>query len=193
MSRLAAAAALLSIPLVASSEPPRAEGRIESGDARVEILGRPYRVGETIQLPEGYLRVEESGPEDESVGSFTIVPARAPTSVAAALAMARTPASAPAAAAGLGSAEAALPPPPPPPAAIRCRAERAAFLAEIWKGSGIEVDDPEALLEAFEGSEGNPDLAKLWFAISTDAFRPLAWSSDARDRANALARCMRGR
>jgi len=85
MSRLAVAV-LLTIPLVASSEPPRAEGRIEAGDARVEILGRPYRVGETIQLPEGYLRVEEAGPEDEEVGSFTVVPASEPTSLAAAVA-----------------------------------------------------------------------------------------------------------
>ena len=91
MSRLAAAAllaTLLAIPLVASSEPPGAEGRIEAGDARVEILGHPYRVGETIELPEGYLRVEEAGSEDEEVGSFTVVPANAPTSLAAAVAAA---------------------------------------------------------------------------------------------------------
>ncbi|HVI96049.1 MAG TPA: hypothetical protein VM753_18680 [Anaeromyxobacter sp.] len=184
MSRLAVAV-LLTIPLVASSEPPRAEGRIEAGDARVEILGRPYRVGETIQLPEGYLRVEEAGPEDEEVGSFTVVPASEPTSLAAAVAAARAPA-------GMPGAVPEEPPPPPLPAAIRCRAERAAFLAEIWKGSGIEVQDPEALLEAFEGAGDNPDLAKLWFALSTDAFRPLAWSSDARGKAKALSRCVRG-
>jgi hypothetical protein len=187
MSRLAAAAllaTLLAIPLVASSEPPGAEGRIEAGDARVEILGHPYRVGETIELPEGYLRVEEAGSEDEEVGSFTVVPANAPTSLAAAVA-----AAAPAAAPGTFPQE---PPPPPPPAAIRCRAERAAFLAEIWKGSGIEVQDPEAFLEAFEGAGFDLDLAKLWFALSTDAFRPLAWSSDARGKAKALSRCVRG-
>ena len=187
MSRLATAIALLSIPLAASSEPPRAEGRIDAGDAQVEILGRPYRVGETIQLPEGFLRVEEAGPEDEEIGSFTVVPASSPTSLAVAVATAGAPAAAPAA------IPAGEPFPPPRPGAAPCRAERAAFLAEIWKGSGIEVEDPEGLLEAFEGSEGNPDLATLWFALSTDAFRPLAWSSDARGRANALARCMRGR
>jgi hypothetical protein len=183
MSRLLLAAALFALPLIASSEPPRVEGRIESADARVEILGRPYRVGETIQLPEGYLRIEEAGAEDEEVGSFTVVPASTPTALAAAVAAANVPAGAPT----------GEPPAPPPPAAPRCRAERAAFLAEIWKGSGIEVDDPEALLAAFEGTEVSPDLAKVWFALSTDAFRPLAWSSDARARANALARCMRGR
>jgi hypothetical protein len=184
MSRLAAAA-LLTIPLVASSEPPRAEGRIEAGDARVEILGRPYRVAETIQLPEGYLRVEEAGPEDEEVGSFTVVPASAPTSLAAAVAAVSAPAGTP------GAFPGELPP-PPPPAAIRCRAERAAFLAEIWKGSGIEVQDPEAFLEAFEGAGFDLDLAKLWFSLSTDAFRPLAWSSEARGKAKALSRCVRG-
>ena len=61
-----------------------------------------------------------------------------------------------------------------------------------WKGSGIEVSDPAAFLEAFEGSSGNPNLASLWFALSTDVFRPLAWSSDARAKATELARCMRG-
>jgi hypothetical protein len=183
MSRLLLVAALVALPFIASSEPPRVEGRIESADARVEILGRPYRAGETIQLPEGYLRVEEAGSEDEEVGSFTVVPASTPTALAAAIAASTAPVEAPT----------GQPPSPPPPSAPLCRAERAAFLAEIWKGSGIEVDDPEALLAAFEGSEGNPDLARLWFALSTDAFRPLAWSSDARAKANALARCMRGR
>jgi hypothetical protein len=179
MSRSILVAALVSLPLVASPEPPRAEGRIESGDARVEILGRPYRVGETIQLPEGYLRIEEAGPEDEEVGSFTVVPASAPLSVAAASVQAAraAPAAAP-------EPVAAAPRPAP------CRKERAAYLAEVWKQSGIEVSDPAAFLDAFEGSSGNPNVASVWFALSTDAFRTLAWSSDARAKANALAHCM---
>jgi len=183
MSRSILVAALLSLPLAAAPEPPRAEGRIESGDARVEILGRPYRVGETIQLPEGYLRIEEAGPEDEEVGSFTVVPASAPMSVASVAARAEqvAPPAEP--------EPAAIPPPPP----VACRKERAAYLAEIWKQSGIEVSDPAALLDAFEGAPGNPNVASLWFALSTDSFRTLAWSSDARARANALARCMAAR
>jgi hypothetical protein len=175
---------LPSLPLAAAPEQPRAEGRIESGSAHVEILGKSYRVGETIQLPEGYLRVEEAGPEDEEVGSFTVVPASAPMSVAAAAARAEK--------AALPAAEpepTAVPPPPP----AQCRKERAAYLAEIWKQSGVEVDDPAAFLDAFEGYPGNPNVANLWFALSTDAFRTLAWSSDARAKANALSRCMAAR
>jgi hypothetical protein len=186
MSRSVLIAVLLSLPsvdLASAPETPRAEGRIESGGARVEILGKPYRVGETIQLPEGYLRVEEAGPEDEEVGSFTVVPASAPMSVASVSARAAT--------SPVEPEPEALPAPPPPPAS--CRKERAAYLAEIWKQSGIEVDDPAALLDAFEGSPGNPSVANLWFALSTDSFRTLAWSSDARAKANALSRCIAGR
>jgi hypothetical protein len=179
MPRLAVAAAALLLALPsAAAEPPRAEGRIESDEARVEILGRAYRVGETIQLPEGYIRVEESGPEDEEVGSFSVVPASTLASVELAAAGEE--------ATGEGPAAASAPRPP------ACRAERAAYLAEVWKASGIEVSDPAAFLAAFEGSPGNPGVASLWFALSTDAFRPLAWSSDARAKASALARCMRG-
>jgi hypothetical protein len=180
MSRSLLVAALVSLPLVAAPEPPRAEGRIESGDARVEILGRPYRVGETIQLPEGYLRVEEAGPEDEEVGSFSVVPASSPMSVAAASVQAAR--AAPPAEREAEPVAAARPAP--------CRKERAAYLAEVWKQSGIEVSDPAAFLDAFEGSAGNPNVASVWFALSTDAFRTLAWSSDARAKANALAHCM---
>jgi hypothetical protein len=180
MSRLALAALVASLavlPAVPLAEPARAEGRIESDGARVEILGKPYRVGETIQLPEGYLRVEEAGPEDEEVGSFTVVPSSALSSVSAA---------------SSGELRSAADPAARSAAPVRaCRAEKAALVAEIWKASGIEVDDPEALLAAFEGSPGNPNVASLWLALSTDAFRPLAWSSDARSKAAALSRCMR--
>jgi hypothetical protein len=181
MSRPARAvlALVLAFPVAGAAERPRAEGRIESDEARVEILGRAYRVGETIQLPEGYLRVEEAGSEDEEVGSFSVVPAAtlisADISPGGETPSADQPADAPARA-GVPS----------------CRAERAAYLAEVWKGSGIEVSDPAAFLEAFEGSAGNPNIANLWFALSTDALRTLAWSSDARAKADALARCMRG-
>ncbi len=176
---------LPSLPLADAPEPPGAEGRIESGGARVEILGKRYRVGETIQLPEGYLRVEEAGPEDEEIGSFTVVPASAPMSVASVSARGQQ---------APPAVEPEVEPfPAPPPPAASCRKERAAYLAEIWKQSGIEVSDPAAFLDAFEGAPGNPNVANLWFALSTDAFRTLAWSSDARAKANALSRCMAGR
>ncbi len=179
MSRFAAApvlAAFLALPTVASADPPRAEGRIQSDEGRVEILGRPVRVGERVDLPEGWIRVEEKGTEDENVGSFSIVAAGSP-------AMGETAASSEAAEAE-GPADAS-------PRELDCRAERAAYLAELWKESGIEVTSPDALLEGLESGRG-PAAGYYWFALATDPFRPLAWSSDLRDRANALVRCMQG-
>jgi hypothetical protein len=168
---LAASAAL---PLSPSAAP-RAAGRIESDEARIEILGRPLRVGERIELPEGFLRVEESGPEDDQVGSFAVVPVESFGSF--------DPAAAVAAAGDPAPASATAP---------SCRAERAAYLAELWKANGIEVSDPVALLEGLEGGATGPATGFYWFAIATDAFRQLAWSSELRSRANALARCVRG-
>ncbi|HEY6100080.1 MAG TPA: hypothetical protein VIW03_11655, partial [Anaeromyxobacter sp.] len=74
MLRIALVAAL-SLPLTVGADPPRAEGRIETDEGRVEILGRPVRVGERVELPEGWYRVEEAGPEDGEIGSFSVVPA----------------------------------------------------------------------------------------------------------------------
>jgi hypothetical protein len=176
MSRLALLAAVLALPTPASAAPRAAEGRIESEDGRIEILGRPVRVGERIELPEGFLRVEEKGTEDGQVGSFGVVSSE--TLVA----------SAPAPAApGLAGDPAAAAETTRP-----CRAERAAYLAELWKQSGIEVSDPVALLEGLEGGATGPKAGFYWFALATDAFRPLAWSSALRARADALARCVRG-
>jgi hypothetical protein len=170
---LALAAASVALPRFPFAAPPAA-GRIESEDAHVEILGRPVRVGERIELPEGFLRVEERGREDGQVGSFAVVPVESFSAApAAAVAGAGDPAA--------GSA-----------AEPECRAERAAYLAELWKASGIEVDDPAALLEGLQGGATGPASGFYWFALATDAFRPLAWSSELRSRANALARCVRG-
>jgi hypothetical protein len=178
MSRLVLAVALVAVPLAVPAAPPapRAEGRIESEEARTEILGRPIRVGERIELPEGYLVVEEEGTEDREVGSFTVVSAETLAAVAPAPA-APAQASDPAAAA---------------PGIPACRAERAAYLAQLWKESGIEVRDPAALLEGLQAGATGPATGYYWFALQTDAFRPLAWSSDLRGRADALARCIRG-
>jgi hypothetical protein len=188
MSRtLLVAAALAALPLASRPEDPRAEGSIEAGTARVEVLGRHYAPGDTIELPEGYLRVEEAGPEDGEIGSFTVVPAAI---------LSRAP---PAEAARAG---AVIPVPVPeregeravaPRAGADCSAERAAYLAEIWKQSGIEVSDPQGFLAGLEETDEGADLTLAWFALNTDAFRTLAWSSDARAKASALARCARGR
>jgi hypothetical protein len=179
MSRLAAALAVLAaFPLAAAAAPPEAEGRIDSDEARVEILGRPVRVGERIDLPEGWFRVEEQGTEDENVGSFSVVPAET-------FAQAGVP---------LPGADEA--PSAEDPGVSRrtheCRAERAAYLAELWRTSGIEVKDPDALIEGLEGKGQGANLGFYWFALATDPFRPLAWSSSLRGKADALARCVHG-
>jgi hypothetical protein len=176
MSRLAPLAAVLAVPMLASAAP-RVEGRIESEDGRIEILGRPVRVGERIELPEGFLRVEEKGTEDDGqVGSFGVI------SSDTLVAMAPVP----------PPAGGAADPASSPEGTRACRAERAAYLAELWKQSGIEVSDPVALLEGLQAGAGGPSAGFYWFAIATDAFRPLAWSSALRARADALARCVRG-
>lgn len=168
------------LAFVLASPTPRAEpaaGRIDAGDSRFEILGRPLRAGDRIDLPEGYLVVEESGPaDDDAVGSFGVVPAE---SFAAAVPPPAAPAEAGA-------------PADPAPGGAACTSERSAYLAELWKASGIEVKDPAALLEGLQGGASGPGAGFYWFALASDVFRPLAWSSDLRARADALARCVRG-
>jgi hypothetical protein len=172
-----AVTAALALPLAGGAEPPAAAGHIVAEDARFEILGRPLRAGDRIELPEGTLVVEESGPEDGQVGSFGIVPAESFGATAAASAEAPAGAADPADAA---------------PVAFDCRAERAAYIAELWRASGIDVKDPEALLEGLQGGASGPATGFLWFALSTDVFRPLAYTSELRTLAEALARCARG-
>jgi hypothetical protein len=168
----------LAAPAVARPEPPaRAEGRIVSDEGRTEILGRPIRVGEKIELPEGFIRVEEQGTEDGEVGSFTVVSAESFGDTA------------PAAIAAGGTAE---DPAPRPAGARDCRPERGRYLEELWRLSGIEVSSPDAVIEGLEGAQGGPATGFYWFALATDPFRPLAWSSELRGRAEALARCVRG-
>lgn len=176
MSRpLAIALVVLALPLPARPEPPAAGGRIETEGSRFEILGRPLRAGDRIDLPEGYLVVEESGPDDGQVGSFGVVAAEG---------FGATGTAPPAG----GSASA---PGDVAPGGPECRAERSAYLAELWRGSGIEVKDPAALLEGLQGGATGPSAGFFWFALASDAFRPLAWSSELRARADALARCVR--
>jgi hypothetical protein len=178
MPRTLAAAALAFVLAAPSARAEPPAGRIEAGDSRFEILGRPLRAGDRIDLPEGYLVVEESGPADDGeVGSFGVVPAESFTSAAPAPALA---------------AEAGAPADPAAPGGAACSSERSAYLAELWKASGIEVKDPAALLEGLQGGATGPAAGFYWFALASDAFRPLAWSSDLRARADALARCVRG-
>jgi len=175
MPRRIALLAVLAVPLVAAAAPPQAGGRIESAEGEVEILGRPLRAGDRIELPEGYLQVEEDGTETGEVGSFTVVSSEA---FAAAVPASQPPA-------------AADEPAPAQPGASPCKEERRAYLAELWRQSGIEVSDPAALIEGLDAGGSGPASGYWWFALATDPFRPLAWSSELRTRADALARCVR--
>jgi hypothetical protein len=186
-----AAVAATAAPLAA--EPGRPEGTIDLGGSRVEVLSREIPVGKRIELPEGWFRVEEEGDEDRGVGSFTVVKVSdedQPSSdeAAPAGALARP---APAAQPALALASA-----PGPSAAVAsdpCRAERSAYLKELWHMSGIEVDDPEALIDGLSGGSRDPSAGFYWFALATDPFRPLAGSSELRDRARALVACVQAR
>jgi hypothetical protein len=157
-----------------------ASGGIQTDEGRIEILGRRIPVGRRIETPEGWFRVEEAGPEDDRVGSFAVV------SAASFAAFGAESEGEPAPGAG-------EPAPAAPAAGPDCRTERSAYLAELWRMSGIEdVKDPEAVIRGLEGDTFAPGLG-LWLALSTDPIRPLAWSSALRDRAAALARCERAR
>lgn len=164
---------LAALPSTPRAEDPAPAGRVVSDEGRVELLGRPLRAGDRIDLPEGYLVVEEDGPEDGQVGSFAVVSAASFSAVPAATEV--PSAGDPAASAG----------------AAACTAERSAYLAELWRSWGIEVSDPAAFLDALEGGATGPSTGFSWFALQADPFRPLAWSSELRARAEALARCAR--
>ncbi len=165
---------VLAVPLAAAA-PPVAGGRIETPEGEVEILGRPLRAGDRIELPEGYLQVEEDATDAGEVGSFSVVSSEA---FAAAVPALPPPAAADAPAAAQ-------------PGGSPCKDERRAYLAELWHESGIEVSDPAAVVEGLEAGAAGPATGYYWFAEATDAFRPLAWSSELRARADALARCVR--
>lgn len=180
MHRLAPAVALafaLATPGSPARADPVAEGRIQTDEGTIEILGRPVKVGEKIETPEGFIRVEEAGPEDGEVGSFGVVAAESFGGGAAV--------------AALGPVAEAGDPAPARPGARDCRAERSAYLEELWHQSGIEVKAPDAVIDGLAAGSTGPATGYAWFALATDAFRPLAWSSELRARAAALARCVR--
>jgi hypothetical protein len=186
LSALLAVSVVAALPLVARAQapagsPPAADGYVASDEARVDVLAAPARVGERIERPEGWYRVEESGPEDGRVGSFGVVPA------------------APSEPAGEGDAERGVERIPAPfdpmgagPAyalADPCRAERTAYLRELLETEGIELDDPVGLMEGLEGDVFAPGFNWFWLALRVDPIRPLAWNGDLRTLARQLARC----
>lgn len=191
MVRVAAALLLAAVAIAARAQgAPRAEpptGFVAAQEGGAELLGAPVRVGERVQRPEGWYRVEEAGPEDGAVGSFAVVPA---ARVAPAPA---EPRGAPAALGASTQAEAgaALPNVGVVPVAEGdpCRAERSAYLTELLRTQGVVFEDPAGLLEGLEGERFATRLADYWLAFSIDPLRPLAWDPELRDRGAALARC----
>jgi hypothetical protein len=190
MPRATVVSALLLLVLAVPAhpaEPPRSEGTIQlDDDTRVEVLGEKVPVGQRIDLPEGWYRVEEEGTEDGEVGSFTV--ASAAVANGAAPAEASTP-----------PADAAVPEPAVSPAAFAvsavnrpdaCRSERTAYLRQLWRESGIDVSDPDALVRGLDAGGHGRVAAFLWSALSMDAVRNLAWSSELRSRAQDLIRCV---
>ncbi len=169
---------------VRAEEPARARvgGTIETDVGHAEILAERIPVGRRIDLPEGWYRVEGEATDDGAVGSFSVVrndrrePNREapPPSEAKRADEPRLASAAP---------EPAAAPPPP------CRAQRSAFFRELWKQSGVEVDDPDALLEGLDSGAGAA-TGYHWFALQVDPVRSMSWSPELRARAKALERCV---
>ncbi len=201
------AAALAALPAGGRAADDRPAGTIDVGSGRTEVLSKSLPVGQRIDLPEGWFRVEEEGVEDGQVGSFTIVSSE--TGVGAPAEQGEGP-EAPLRGGAARSREAASTAQGParpgwgsdriagsaggagaqPPYDRPCRAERNAYLRQLWKESGIDVSDPDALLEGLDAGTSGPATGYHWFALATDAFRNLSFSSELRDRAGALVRCV---
>jgi hypothetical protein len=181
--QLLLAAALAALPAAARSADDRPAGTIDVGSGRSEVLSKRLPVGQRIDLPEGWFRVEEEGVEDGQVGSFTIVSSSDGVEEEA-------PRSPPVLARAAPPPEPAAPARAAPTPARACRAERNAYLRQLWKESGIDVSDPDALIEGLDAGTSGPATGYYWFALATDAFRNLSSSSDLRDRAGALVRCV---
>jgi hypothetical protein len=174
--------AVASLPLLTLAQTAPAGGFVQSDDGRTEVLSAPSRVGERVDRPEGWYRIEEGGADGAAAGSFTIVPATPTSDSGAPLreeddARASTP---PVREPTLEAVVAATDP---------CRTERTRYLAELLRTQGVELADPVGFLEGLQGDRFAQGLSWFWLSLSIDPVRPLAWSSDLRDRAKALARC----
>jgi hypothetical protein len=76
-----------------------------------------------------------------------------------------------------------------------CRAPRSAYLRQLLRTAGIELDDPLALLEGLAGARGY-EAAALFTPYGLlpgiDPIRPLAWDSELRRLGRELTRCAAG-
>jgi len=171
-----------------------ASGSVRSDLMSIEVL--PPRAGNEIRTPEGFVRLEGSSAAPAGLatfGTYRPVPVRAPTAGARSAAMAGAQAEAPVGAAQPGGGDGAI---PPPPGSLRdpCRAERSRYVRRLLVMSGIDLDDPLALLEGMTGPGGYP--AHYLFTVigllpGADPIRPLAWDQELRSLARDLAACSR--
>lgn len=180
-------------PATARADDAPTGGRIESDQARIEIL-RPGGQRE-IRTPEGFLRVEDPAePGDGArLGSFGTyhVAALPPDAGDGAIDVAAPPVEAP------------LEPPPrvrrdglvdtsaPVGGGDPCRPQRARYLRRVLYMSGIEVDRPLELLDGLAGpvSQGGNVLAGGFLLPGFDAVKPLAWDQELRSLGRDLATC----
>jgi hypothetical protein len=133
------------------------------------------------QQASGYVQTErgrfEIGAEGAFFGTARGSPATAPLD-SAALRSGRTEG---------GSTATSTPPDP-------CRRERSAYLRQLLRATGVDLDDPLALLDGLAGP-GGYDAAELFtpygLVPGVDPIQPLAWDSTLRTLANDLARCAR--
>jgi hypothetical protein len=81
---------------------------------------------------------------------------------------------------------------PRPTPADPCRRERSAYLRQLLRATGVDLDDPLALLDGLAGP-GGYDAAELFtpygLVPGVDPIQPLAWDSTLRTLANDLTRC----
>lgn len=170
-------------------------GEIRADGASVVVTPAPPGPGQTVQVPEGWYRVESAGDEDEdeggATGSLTVLAGEV-------LALA-APAPAP-------------PAPPQPPVALAtrdpfersCGELRDAYLKQLLRMAGItSVDRPAAFLRNLQGGDqgalspwvrfnmfGLP-LAGPWGAnvAGVPVLQPLAWDFELQRIAAELERC----
>lgn len=196
MRRLALLAVVLAAP-AARAQAPAGGGFVASEESRVEVLAAPVRVGERVERPEGWYRVEEAGPEDREAGSFGVVPATAlaEREEEAGPGAAPEPAARAEARLGVGPEDRLTAPAdvrgegPAYALADPCRAERTAYLRELLRLEGIEVADPVGLMEGLEGATFARGFNWFWLSLRIDPIRPLSSSSNLRALADRLARC----
>ncbi len=178
-------------------------GRIQSHGATTEILGEPPAVGVTIQLPNGWYRIE-SGPEpDESAGtgSFSVVK----TEAIAAAPPTTTPPPPPALAPPPTIEPLPVQPVPVAAAETRCYAEKERYVSELFRIAGIwYFEHPLDLLEALEETPGlslSPWVrfnlfglaagGPLFDGVGVQPVRPVGWDNDLRWVAEDLIACIR--